>query len=73
MMARIFCKKITKIGEKITKKERNVYYNYTLWKSKGATPIIFKDHLKICWWMGVHTPIIIDLEALNKIKYPSFV
>jgi hypothetical protein len=29
--------------------------------------------LKIYWWMGMHTPIIIDLEALKKFKSPPFV
>jgi hypothetical protein len=39
----------------------------------GVAPTILENHLKICWWTKVHTPIIVDLEALNKIKSTPFI
>jgi hypothetical protein len=36
---------------------------FTCW-NEGVVPTISKDRLQICWWIGVHTPIAVDLEAL---------
>lgn len=44
---------------------------FTCW-NRGAVPTIFEKCLRICSWMGVHSPTV-DLEALNKIKFAPFV